>query len=43
LRTAEEYYRAATVFQHGSQPQDFLTAHLLATIAGSMAMPGDAG
>jgi len=34
LRTAEDYYRAAIVFQHGDQPQDFLTAHLLATIAG---------
>jgi len=33
LRTAEDYTRAAFVFQHGSTPDDFLFAHTLAMVA----------
>lgn len=33
LRTAEDYTRAAFVFQHGNTPDDFLFAHTLAMIA----------
>jgi hypothetical protein len=34
LRTAEEYYHAAMVLQHGALPEEFLLAHELATVAG---------
>lgn len=33
LTTAEDYYAAAFVFQHGAQPDDFLLAHTLALAA----------
>jgi hypothetical protein len=33
LHTAEDYYGAAAVFQHGSEPDDFLLAHSMAMIA----------
>jgi hypothetical protein len=33
LRTGEDFYDAAFVFQHGEAPNDFLKAHLLAIIA----------
>jgi hypothetical protein len=33
LRTAEDYRRAAFIFQHGGTPDDFLFAHTLAMIA----------
>jgi hypothetical protein len=33
LRTAEDYTRAAFVFQHGATPDDFLFAHTLAMVA----------
>ncbi|MEW6207854.1 MAG: hypothetical protein AB1631_05765 [Acidobacteriota bacterium] len=34
LQSADDYYHAAMVFQHGSKPEDYLTAHALATVAG---------
>lgn len=34
LRTADEYYHAAMVLQHGEGPEDVLVAHILATVAG---------
>jgi hypothetical protein len=33
LHTAEDFSRAATVFQHGSNPEDYLLAHSLAIVA----------
>lgn len=33
LQSAEDYFGAAFVFQHGSKPDDFLQAHLLAMVA----------
>jgi hypothetical protein len=33
LHTAEDFTRAAFVFQHGSTPEDFLLAHTLAMVA----------
>lgn len=33
LTTAEDYYRAAFIFQHGSKPADYLLAHSLAMAA----------
>jgi hypothetical protein len=33
LLTADDFYRAAFVFQHGSAPADYLLAHVLATAA----------
>jgi hypothetical protein len=33
LRTGDDYWRAAFVFQHGSNPDDFLVAHTLALLA----------
>ena len=33
LHTAEDFTRAAFIFQHGSTPDDFLLAHILAMIA----------
>ena len=33
LRSGDDYYRAAFVFQHGDKPDDFLFAHVLATVA----------
>ncbi|MEW6737762.1 MAG: hypothetical protein AB1489_41160 [Acidobacteriota bacterium] len=34
LQSADDYYHAAMVFQHGNKPNDYLTAHVLATVAG---------
>lgn len=39
LSSAEDYNGAAFVFQHGSRPEDFLKAHLLAMVAVSRGMP----
>jgi hypothetical protein len=33
VRTGADYFRAALVFQHGSQPQDYLLAHVLAEVS----------
>jgi hypothetical protein len=33
LHTGEDFSRAATVFQHGSMPEDYLLAHSLAVVA----------
>lgn len=33
VKTKNDLYHAAVVFQHGDEPQDFLTAHRLATLA----------
>src|SRR5579864_4379315 len=33
LHTAEDYHDAAFIFQHGDTPEDFLLAHILATVA----------
>jgi hypothetical protein len=34
LQSAEDYYHAAMVFQHGNKPEEYLMAHELATVAG---------
>ncbi len=33
LQTAEDYYRAALILQHGEEPEDFLLAHEFCVIA----------
>ena len=33
VKTKNDLYHAAVIFQHGEEPQDFLTAHRLATLA----------
>jgi len=33
LHTADDFYHAAFIFQHGSKPDDFLLAHTLAMVA----------
>jgi len=33
LQTAEDYYYAAFIYQHGQQPSDYLYAHVLAVTA----------
>lgn len=33
LRSSDDYYHAAFIFQHGNTPDDFLKAHLLAMVA----------
>lgn len=33
LHSADDYYHAAFLFQHGNKPQDYLLAHVLAIIA----------
>src|SRR5690349_8658262 len=33
LHTSEDYVRAAFLFQHGSEPNDYLLAHVLGLIA----------
>jgi len=38
LTTARDYYHAAYVFQHGSQPNDQLLGHVLAVRAAAMGM-----
>lgn len=40
IRSAEDFRRAAYVFQHGSQPDDYLLAHSLAVVAASMGADG---
>jgi hypothetical protein len=40
LRAGEDYYNAAFIFQHGTEPRDFLLAHVLANAA--MALGADA-
>lgn len=35
LRTADDFYHAAMVFQHGTDPSDFMLAHTLAIVAAS--------
>jgi hypothetical protein len=32
LETAEDFYHAAMMLQHGANPEDYLSAHVLATI-----------
>jgi len=32
LQSAENYYHAAIILQHGAKPEDYLVAHILATI-----------
>ncbi|HEU0134972.1 MAG TPA: hypothetical protein VFR28_09125 [Allosphingosinicella sp.] len=39
LKTADDYYRAAFIFQHGSAPEDFLMAHALAVAATAKGHP----
>lgn len=39
LQSAEDYSGAAFVFQHGSKPEDFLKAHLLAMVAVARGKP----
>ncbi|NYE58942.1 hypothetical protein FHW58_000094 [Duganella sp. 1224] len=33
IRTAEDYYHAAMIYQHGEKPKDFQLAHAFAVIA----------
>ena len=40
LRAGEDYYNAAFIFQHGTEPRDFLLAHVLANAA--LALGADA-
>lgn len=39
LRSADDFYHAAYVFQHGDAPDDYLKAHALATVAASRGKP----
>lgn len=39
LRSGEDYYHAAFIFQHGSEPADYLKAHALAVIATARGKP----
>jgi hypothetical protein len=39
LKTADDYYRAAFIFQHGAAPEDFLMAHALAVAATAKGHP----
>ena len=39
LHSGEDYYHAAFVFQHGSEPADYLKAHALAVIAAARGKP----
>jgi hypothetical protein len=34
LQSPDDYYHAAIIFQHGSRPEDYLMAHVLASVAG---------
>lgn len=36
LHSANDYYHAAFIFQHGQQPDDYLLAHTLAVVAASL-------
>jgi hypothetical protein len=40
LHSADDYHRAAFVFQHGDKPDDFLLAHVLAMAAQGKGHPG---
>lgn len=42
LQTGEDFRKAAFVFQHGSQPEDYLLAHSLAVVAASRGADGAA-
>jgi len=42
LRAADDYYRAAVIYQHGTKPEDFLLAHVLSMAAMALGR-GDAG
>lgn len=39
LQSADDYYHAAMVFQHGTTSEDALTAHVLASVAGFKGHP----
>lgn len=39
LNSADDFYHAAYVFQHGDQPEDFLKAHALAIVATARGKP----
>lgn len=39
LRSGDDFYNAAFVFQHGRSPQDYLKAHALAVIAAARGKP----
>jgi hypothetical protein len=39
LNTADDYYQAAFIFQHGDSPEDFLMAHALAVAATAKGHP----
>ncbi len=39
LNSAEDFYHAAFVFQHGDLPEDFLKAHALAVVAAARGKP----
>jgi hypothetical protein len=39
LRTGDDYWHAAFVFQHGGEPNDYLLAHTLAVIAAARGRP----
>jgi len=39
LRSGDDYYRAAMIFQHGARSEDYLTAHVLASVAGFKGHP----
>ena len=39
LQSGDDYYHAAFVFQHGNEADDYLLAHLLATIAVARGRP----
>ena len=39
LRSGTDFYHAAFIFQHGAVPDDFLMAHVLATVAVSRGRP----
>ena len=40
LQSGDDFFHAAFVFQHGSTPNDYLKAHLLAMIAAARGKPG---
>ncbi|QXT35053.1 hypothetical protein KV697_14930 [Sphingomonas sanguinis] len=40
LQSGDDFYHAAFLFQHGSRPEDYLKAHLLAMIAAARGKPG---
>lgn len=42
LASADDFYHAAFIFQHGDTPEDFLLAHTLATVSAARGKPGAA-